>query len=43
MCQLPGVGSVHLLVEGESLEQFANIPTSSPLEPNLSVVAEDAG
>ena len=43
MCQLPGVGSVHLLVEGESLEQFANIPTSSPLEPNWSVVAEDAG
>ena len=40
LCQLPGVESVRLLVEGESLEQFGDIPTSSPLEPNWDLAEQ---
>ena len=40
LCQLPGIEAVHLLVEGESLEQFGDIPTASLLEPNWELVEE---
>lgn len=41
LCQLPSVDSVYLLVEGKSPEQYGGIPTTSPLEANLDLIAEN--
>lgn len=40
LCRLPGVESVHLLVEGESPDQYGGVPTGSPLEANYDIVAQ---
>lgn len=40
LCQLPGVDSVRLLVEGESPDSYGGVPTASPLEANYDLAAE---
>lgn len=40
LCQLPDVGAVQILVEGEAPERYGEIPTSSPLEANKDLVVD---
>lgn len=37
LCQLPDVGAVRLLVEGEAPQQYGGVPTTSPLEADYDL------
>ena len=40
LCELPNVSTVSLQVEGQSVDSYGGVPTRSPLEANLNLVAE---
>ena len=40
LCQLPDLGAVQILVEGEAPERYGEIPPSSPLEANKDLVVD---
>lgn len=40
LCAHDSISSVHLLVDGTSLESYGGIPTAAPLESNLALVTE---
>lgn len=40
LCALEGVDSVHLLVEGESLDTYGGVPVGAPLEADVTLAEE---